>query len=309
MIDLKMNIANFNLTYGNKDEPLLTYFEEFIYPAFNEEIVRSKSGSKYFLKDVKLVYTKNGYALTGIIVKDTILEVKSIIGEDGEIEYTDKKHPSAPYSYFSIFLKNHRMIYALNQKGSPDLRSFATTIRYILKEYRNKYNSLHEENKLPSFNLNVVGVPRKAKILNELKKVEKIRTLRIAFYPLNEDIPLNDIIDEELVRLRKNLGSKTGNVTFNSPQNKEEIAELIEDLGDLNKTTLEVTYPDGKKGKIRNDNISEQLEITADANNLADASDEILEEANNNESLNQVSDANKNLYARFKDMLTNLASE
>ena len=58
MRKVNIDIANFNLTFGDKESPLLTYFEEFLYPAFTSEIIREVDDTRYMFKSVELIETK-----------------------------------------------------------------------------------------------------------------------------------------------------------------------------------------------------------------------------------------------------------
>ena len=70
---------------------------------------------------------------------------------------------------------------------------------------------------IPYFDLRVTGLPSKVKLLEELKQVKQIDSLKIRFYPLNgEDLDSSDIVNEHIGLLRERIGSRTGNLTLNS---------------------------------------------------------------------------------------------
>lgn len=318
MAKVNIDIANFNLTYGKDNLPLLTHFENFIYPAFKSKIERKVDGNRYFFESVELIETVHGIAMKGLLVKDTILEVKSFI-EKGELVETKKEYSSAPYSFFCILLKNHRMIFVPNQKGSPDLRSFNVTARNIIGQYRKRENERikkeqseertvsNKQNLLPYFDLRVTGIPQISKILNQLKQVEKINKLKIRFYPLNgEDIDNSDIINDQIRGLREQLGSNTGNLVFNSPENKTETAQLIEDLGDTVDASLDVTFSNGGTGKIKNSQFSEKYQITIETSQVRDKEDEIIEDMLQVPSLVNTSETNGKIYKSFFGALKRL---
>lgn len=125
MAKKKISIANFNVVFfdGKEEKSLLDYFDTIFMPAINQNIVRRSGDSTYRLMEVKIMESEKGYVLTGVLVKQTVLEIKSDLDESGNLIEKDEKIPTAPYSTFAIYLKNHRMIYAENQKGSPDLRN------------------------------------------------------------------------------------------------------------------------------------------------------------------------------------------
>lgn len=303
MRKVNIDIANFNLTFGKEELPLLTYFEEFLYPAFKSGIIREEADNKYMFESVELVETSEGVALKGIFIKDTTLEVKSEVDEDGKLVETNKSYPSAPYSLFCILLKNHRMILVPNQKGSPNLRSFNTTARNILKKYRKEENNQRKENNaklIPYFSLRVTGLPNKANLLEELKKVKKIDALKIRFYPLNgEDIDSSDIINEQVGLIRERIGSSTGNITLNSPDNKNKTAELIEDLGDTVDVTLNVKYADNSTGRIKNDSYSEKRKLEIEGDQVRDEDNEIIDDMIKIPNIIKTSKTNQKIYDKF----------
>lgn len=302
MRKVNIDIANFNLTFGDKESPLLTYFEEFLYPAFTSEIIREVDDTRYMFKSVELIETKEGLALKGIFIKDTILEVKSEV-EGVILVEKNKIYPSAPYSLFCILLKNHRMILVPNQKGSPDLRSFNVTARTILKQYRKEENKKREEQDkepIPYFDLRVTGLPSKVKLLEELKQVKQIDSLKIRFYPLNgEDLDSSDIVNEHIGLLRERIGSRTGNLTLNSPDNKKETAELVEELGDTVDVTLQVKYADNSRGKIKNDSYTEKRQLEIEGNQVSDEDEEIISDMIQIPNIIKTSEANQKIYDKF----------
>ena len=129
----KMTVANINMVFGKDEEPMIYHLDDIILPALNSQI-KKKSGrdTRLFFEDVKLRELKNEIVLAGLLIKDTILEVRSEYNDSDGLKNTNIQMPSAPYSLFMIFLKNHRMVLVKNQKGSPDIRSFNSTLLYCI---------------------------------------------------------------------------------------------------------------------------------------------------------------------------------
>ena len=143
MSQKKANVANFNVVFLENDDeaPLLKYFESIVIPAFQSGIKKVTTDSEQFFMNVEVIEDEDKeYVLVGNIVKRMILEVKSDINAEGKLIEKDERYPSAPYSTFAIFLKNHRMFYALNQKGSPSLMSFSALTKYVFSEYIKQYS-------------------------------------------------------------------------------------------------------------------------------------------------------------------------
>lgn len=308
-IKKKVTIANFNCTYGVNDEPMLTYFEDLILPAFKGNLKRYASKQDaYFFDRVELIeYKPEEYILTGILVKSTILEVKSRYYVDSGLVDIDDKIKADPYSIFAIYLKNHRMILVQNQKGSPDIRNFRATIRDILEQTRNKINR-EEHNKIPYINLNIASIPSKHEIKKQLEEVKSIQKLSLKFYPLNGDVDTSSTIKSLRSQL-DNLGSKTGTLDYRSPKNIKNVGEFIENTKGTSDSTLWATFEDGSSRKIVNDEFSEKIEIRIDEslqypNNILDVVDKLEDK----EELNEYSEDNKNIYMRFLNKIKNIAS-
>lgn len=300
----KMTVANFNVVFGTKEEPLLNYFDTIIMPAFMNQGINSKDDPGYKFLNVEVIDAGNDdYVLTGIIVKQTNLEVLSKMDEDGNLIETNEVHPSAPYSMFSIFLKNHRMVLVKNQKGSPDIRFFSMAIKKVLNNYIRQENSVRKEKEielLPFPIMNIVGIPLKESIDEALKKVSQINKLTLRFYPLNGDIDFSDLFEGMTSDLRKKVGSKTGSVVLNSPTSKSGIIEVLTAAQGTIEPVFEVTYPDKSKGKIRNGALSENMDISFDESSLEDALSDITKISREIESIAMVSEGNREIYESKK---------
>ncbi len=302
----RVSIANFNTVFLLNDEerPLLDYFDTILMPALESNIVREINGDKYFFMNIRVIEDiSSNYILTGLIVKKTVLEVKSDINENGELIELDDKYPSAPFSTFTIYLNNHRMIYVENQKGSPRIDSFRSTIKYVIDKYvrlKNVELGDSSKEKLPIPLVNVVGIPPKQNIEKELKEVSKISSLTLRFYPLNGDGDID--FSKSFIGLSKNarkmIGSKNGEITYKSPKNISGVITLLSQTQGTVEPIIRVEYKNKSKRTIRNDEMSETLDINVTGATLNEETHNILLEAKNIESLNYISDENKNIYER-----------
>lgn len=316
-----VTIANFNVTFGKADRPLLEYFKEIAYPAFLGGFVRyvkqaNGQSDKYYFIDIKIVEAKkDDFFLTGKIIKDTILEIKSKI-ENQKLVPADEHYPSAPYSTFYISLKNHRMILIRNQKGSPNIKSFGATASFIMKEFIKETNErIKELNKdksdedkielLPYARVKVVGIPMKSDLKEALKGVSKMRKLKLKMYPLNGDLDLNEMVQAISSDLRSKVGSKTGNITLNSPESKKGVIELIDASQGVFETTLDVEYPDKSKDTITNDKYSGRTTWILSEEEINDI-DSLKDKIYGLDSINIVSSENQRIYENAKDFLRKL---
>ena len=87
----------------------------------------------------------------------------------------DEHYSAAPYSAFVIYLKNHRMIFVQNQKGSPNIKNFSSVIKFVLGEYIRKYNKevINKELTLPFPFISIIGIPIRKNIKEALNEVKK----------------------------------------------------------------------------------------------------------------------------------------
>lgn len=307
-IDKIMHFANFNITYGPDEDPMLCHFENIIYPAFRSEYKRGKADehSRFYLTDVKIKIIEDDFVLVGNYIKDTQYDIHTTI-QNGELISTPSSVPTAPYSRFIIFLKNHRMILVRNESQSPDIRSFQATVRYIVQKYiRDKNRTIKDDkDKLPKAIVNIVDIPLSKDIEMVLKDVQKINTLRMRFFPLNNDInpiPFAQNIDEEMKILR----SKTAHIQFNSPESKEAVKGIIEDSAGLAVSTLDVTDENGNKLKIKEEKFTSLSKIPFDRDIKAEDDVYIVRQAKQDDVISKVSEANHKIYDTFKGVFKRL---
>lgn len=302
-----MHLANFNITFGEKEEPMLSHFEKIIYPAFMSGIKRGKDGdySIYSISDIELkAYKNDEYVLAGNYIKDTEYQVRTKI-ENGALVAAPGQFPTAPYSRFIIFLKNHRMILVRNEPASPDIRSFQATVRTILNRYignanKQKTDEAEQTEKLPHALVNIVDIPQTEDIQEVLKDVAKINWVKLRFFPLNNDLdqrPLTNLFRDKM----KKMGANTGNASFNSPESKQGVQEFIAEATEsgLAAATMQVKDNDGEEKTIRENSFSSNRKI-AFATDLTSGDDELLISiAKKDTVINVVSQENKSLYDKI----------
>lgn len=310
----EMYIADLNMVFGKKNEPLLSHINDVVLPALQSNLFREtgKNNTIIFFDKVDIRKLDNGeFVLSGLLIKKTVLDVKSEYTQKGLVK-TDKKVDSAPFSMFMIYLKNHRMLLIKNQNGSPDLRSFNSTIREIIKKFVKINNALQKENKtnnfLPFPTVNVTGIKTRESIKEALKNVKKINELIIKLYPLNSEWDFHSPFGSLDRQVRQKIQSKRGTLVYRSPQSKEGVAEFIEGTEGLVKTQLKVEYNEdisssGSKrtGTIKDAEISSKMHIDIN-NGLDEAYNEVNKRVNDIAALHVETD---NLNAEYQKYLEN----
>jgi len=252
MDEKSMQFANFNITFGENDAPMLKHFSDIIFPAFSGDYIRGKRDSvpRYFFAGVEIKEVDNEYVMVGNFIKETQYKVVTTV-QEGVLASTPADVPTAPYSRFIVFLKNHRMVLVRNETASPDTRSFQSTVRDILNQYvRNANRERSERDKLPIAIANIVDIPLKDSIADVLKNVNKVSWFKLRFFPLNNDLdpgPLTQHIREDM----KKVGSKTTNIVFNSPNSKDGISKMIAESSGLAVASLQIVDNTGEKRRVK----------------------------------------------------------
>lgn len=282
----KISFANFNATIGKNSEPMLKWLDFFILPALKSSYVRkiNQGKTKYMFKNVKLeMLDDEELAITGVIIKDTILEILTTYEEfEDELKDTDEYHKSSPYSVFAILLRNHRMILVKNQAGSPDIRAFAATASDVLKNYRKDYNNhiretiqdeeLRKSKFIPYCILDVKGIKSQESLEEVFSKVKRVNKLRFKLKQRNRDLgALGDLADTLEEQVLKKTGAKVVQITTSTIESVDKAVKLIEEANDIFDVDANVEYfsddisEEGKEirrnGVIKDDEMSETTEI------------------------------------------------
>lgn len=299
-----MQFANFNITFGQENSPMLEYFEDIVFPAFTGGYIRGKEDdkTKYSFDGVAIKQIDSEYMMVGNFVKDTEYNVITTV-QEGELISSPARVPTAPYSRFIIFLKNHRMVLIRNEPASPDIRSFQKTVSEILMKHIRKENKTREANrKLPVAIAHIVDIPRAETIEQALSNIKKVNWLKFRFFPLNNDLdtlPLARAVREGM----QVAGSRTGNIKFNSPENSKGIQDVIVATGGLAEVSLEVTDMDGEVRRIKEGSFSSNTKIEYNGNVSANGDPYLVQQAKKNKAMNTVSDDNAKLYELVLDVL------
>lgn len=303
----KVSVANFNIVFMDEKEesPLLDYFDTILMPALKSGITRSQGDNTYLIMDTEIRQDADGdYILAGLLVKSTVLEVKSMFDENGNLVERNDIYPTAPFSTFIVYLKNHRMILVENQKGSPALDSFRSTVKYILEMYVARENHVRmerEEKQLPIPIVSIVGIPPKGGMITALKQVEKISTLTLKFYPLNGDgdLDLSGVMSGISKELRRKIGSERGAVTYRSPKNINGVIEVVEAAEGTVEPVVVAKYP-GRKGEstIRYNEISDRRKMHILDGNRDEELSNMIEQGKEIDSINYISEENNKIYSK-----------
>lgn len=260
---LKAQLGNFNVVFGEEERPMLDYFDSIIFPALNCGIEKKTEDAIFSLKNVMILQNNAGEdILVGKYVKQTKVEILSDVDSSGMLIEKDETYSSAPYSTFIINLKNHRLLFIPNQKGSPMLSSFKTMMTYVIYNYINIENKTkEEETKLPEPVISIVPIPGERSIKKILEDAKKVTKLELRFYPLNGDIDMSGVFFDISKEIRRELGCKTGGIVFNSPRSVEGITKVVTEANGTIEPIIDIVSKDNSKLKIKDEGISETYEL------------------------------------------------
>jgi hypothetical protein len=323
-------LANFNITFGIENEPMLTHFSDIIYPAFQKErelIRKVRKSDEYYLKNcsVKKYPRKdeNGnvndeYVLVGRIIRYTEIESKSKRAENGEIIDVENVYDTSPYSLFIIFLRNHRMVLVKNENRSPDIRSFNATVKYILSEYISNVNrdiGLHNQKNpeeirdyYPAAEVHVANIPLKKSVEDYFKNVAEISNLTIKVFPLN-----GDFVHDMLGSMRESIDiveTKKANIIYDSPKSVEGVKKILTESKSGGHIEYRMKSKDkkGNKQTLTNDDFGRMWDINISNQNedLDKKFDEIFKTVNDEVELNHVDKESASIYQKMINLFKKL---
>lgn len=300
-----ITLANFNCTFGAKNEPMLSYFDSILYPAFTANEYRKNKDSTFFFINVRVIeYEPNEYVLTGNFVKETMLEVKNHYDPKKGLTSTYELYPTSPYSIFVIFLKNHRMAFYRNQKGSPLMSAFKGTAQLLIKKYLNKINKGKPIDEiLPAAYLKILPIPSLESILSQLKTVDKINSLTLNLFPLNGDIGISETFDNLRSELT-GLDTNTAKVTVSTPKNIQKTAKLIANTQGTIDAVIRGINGKGDKVVLHNDSFTETLQVKISAESSHEENTlTVINTTKKHQAIKSYSKDNELLYAKSRNMI------
>lgn len=296
-------IANFNVTFGEKDEPMLSHFEDVILPAFKsglkriQRISENDSKDEYYFMNVQLCEEEGDCVLFGQLVKDTEVRIQSKI-VNNKLVSANEHYPSAPYSIFCIFLRNHRMILIRNEKESPDIRSFRVTVNSVLNKFIALKNKKENLNILPKANVNIIDIPTRESWNAIFKNAIKVTKLELKFFPLNGDKNYNAIVNVLTEDLLPVVGAKNGKVSTGVCQNPDGVEEIVSNLDGVMDASVVIDYKTRKGVQIKNNMLREKTTFSGDEEQLNNPNN-IVSFAKKIDAITNTSEENQQIYDHF----------
>lgn len=194
------------------------------------------------------------------------------------------------------------MIYVPNQKGSPTLANFRSSVKYVISNYiKEKNKDVDEKNKIAYALVNIVGIPSAKTMDDLLKNVDKINKLTLRFYPLNGDLDFSEVFGVITRDMREEVGSKNGEIVFKSPKSINGVKTVIEKAAGTIDPILQVTTKGKSKATLKDYELSEKYELEFNDNSdLEDESSQIINKMSTIDTLNFSNDSHQEIYERNK---------
>ena len=271
----KCYVANFNITFPNEDntefEPLVMHLEDIFLPALQQRYNIKYSGSTFFFSDIeKVVLPNNDKAIVGLLVRDTQVEIKSVVDQvTQQINYKDDRYQTSPFSCFILLEKNHRGIIIKNQNGSPSMSNFNTIMASYLHKFVGDENrkirrriKSEKENAfyLPYAFVNIVGIPSSQNLKKEFEELKSISHVTFRVYPLNPSPDMQGAFSILRNQLHALQGSSSS-ITMRSLKNIKSTQELVADTKGKVDFVVEGKKENGTDAKITPETTTMQHEF------------------------------------------------
>lgn len=307
----RVQILNFNCTFGESGEPLIKRFTDYFYPAITCFEQRRYRNSEYILNDICIYDIRERYVLTGMLIETRGLVSQTKYDKiEEEVHDDNKKFEIQPVSYFGIFLDNHRMYYIKNQAESPSVDKFKSTITYALRQYRQMKNMEIRKKKsneimweAAELNINAIPVKTLEGYAKLFKNIKKINYLKFKLFTKNGSDFQGSFFDE-LLNTKSEILSDNPVLNYPNPKNPEKVGELIAASDGYAETHLKVTEQDGDIKKYVNEDFQEQTTVEClEVDDYHEKGKDLLIKLSENPTLIEVSDFAQNEYEKHKPKL------
>ena len=304
-----VELANFNCVFGDENEPLLAHFSDIFYPAIKAGYDIKYSGNHYTFDNISISkHPVLGYVMTGLFIKQTELEILSQKDPfSGKLISTNKYIPSAPFSIFVLLLKNHRLLFFKNQNGSPRTTTLKTICEKMISRSLKKVNlGVDYNSKLPAAHITIIPLPSHSSLKEQFKNLKQINYIVYKITPLNGDENFKSDMTDLLNQVNK-LKARNGSWKINNPEDKDKVAEQIEDTRDLALATVKGTTHNGNPITLTPDHYSEKVLVKLPVESSQDVIIEsIYNIATENTALLETSENNKNIYSESQGIIQSL---
>jgi len=215
--------------------------DQIVVPAFTDATLRREFGStRYFFLDVGLAVSADSVSadstplryLYGRLVKDTVLTREQVYSPVTGLTQAPQTLPSAPSSFFTLILDNHKMIYFPETAGAPAMGAFQSTLqRFLMTKYRQYINALFAEYKeqgepiskkqlyieIPAPQLEVLHLTSRASIEDFVAAFDKITHVEFKILATNDEFQMQHTY-EELRSLKRSIGAKSTKLVHDNPE-------------------------------------------------------------------------------------------
>jgi len=232
-----VSFANLICHFG-ENLVLLDLAREVVLPAFLDGTLRRRYGhTSYFFLNMAVARTAeevNGVPLVyayGRLVKDTVLVREQIYSLDLGLVPAVEEMASAPSSFFTLILNNHKLMYLPETADAPSLAVFQSTLQKFLSiKHREYINALFEMQRgredpktkkqlyleVPHPHVEVLPLASQASIDDFLAAFAKITHLEFRILEPNDEFPMEDTF-LQVLDMKRALNATSTKLTHDSP--------------------------------------------------------------------------------------------
>jgi len=282
-----VSFANLICRFGEKFV-LLDYAREIVIPAFTDRTLsRSYGRTHYFFLDVgvEIRPVDNGAVpaifVYGRLVKDTVLEREQVYSSEQGLVTAPQTLATAPSSFFTLILNNHKLMYLSETQDAPSLQVFSATLQKFLSlKYHEFINQIHKAGKgvtkkqlyleIPHPVVKVVPLASKASIEEFVGSFAIITHLEFRILNTNDEFQMQETY-RQLRNMKNDLGASSTKLIHDNRSGLDE-AQAIEQIHASSATGNQEVKVVGKSPDgldLRGNN--QDFKLTLDAAGLPEA--------------------------------------
>jgi hypothetical protein len=293
----KLEFANFTCRFG-QNLTLLDLFEELVWPSFKErKYVKRYRDTELFFLNTQLIKVQAEreetlLCLSGRLVKNTRLKRDQVFKETEGIVDDHRELRTSPSSIFVLILNNHRLVFAKEVSGAPDISTLQSACLRFLKMRRDAYIAELEEKigtslqdadvprekklrqslleKYPSPDLRITPLTDRQDLREFIRRFETIKHLRIKLLRTNQEDIDNDDFWRALSHSGERMDSRSTGVEFSNPRGgleSEEVFAQCDSATTLGNSTFKLRGIDTSSDRLDGNN--EQFVLTVEEEGLS----------------------------------------
>ena len=242
-----VEVANLVINFGKTG--LLDNFEKTIFPTIQNRTAKGRGEAneyRFHRPMLRELGEESLPVLTGrLIALMNLRAVQEYDRSKDELIDSPKTMTSAPSSFFTIDLANHRMIWMREAPRAPTLKQFERVLSMVLRDEMKQRREQHKRQFLAKRNRHRLTAPLKKELEEELNSLFPFPTIRVTPLPAIREI------DESLARLKKIERIQVKPLETNNElpdENEEFLRKHYEQAQRLNGSSYVPFFSQGQEG-------------------------------------------------------------